>query len=318
MTEPHARDVIVIGAGQSGLAIGYFLRRTGLAFEILDASDAPGGAWRHGWASLRLFSPAQWSSLPGWPMPPVPEGSPDRDHVVAYLTAYEERYRLPVRRPVRVDAVERAANGLLVRTDRGVWTAAAVFSATGTWSKPSIPNYPGAKDFQGRQVHSAFYRSPDEFAGQRVLVVGGGNSGAQILAEVSRASDATWVTLEPPSFLPDDVDGHVLFERATARLKVLQEGRTPDVPPGGFGQVVMVPPVREARDRGTLRGVPPFVRFEPDGVVWPDGRRTRVDAVIWCTGFRPALDHLAPLGLLRPDGLVGPGTCKWATAPIGS
>ncbi|WP_149536647.1 ArsO family NAD(P)H-dependent flavin-containing monooxygenase [Siccirubricoccus phaeus] len=300
----HSRRVVVIGGGQSGLATGYFLRRTGLDFEILDAADAPGGAWRHGWESLRLFSPAQWSSLPGWPMPPVPEGYPDRDHVVAYLIAYEERYRLPVRRPVRVEAVEAGGDRLLVRTDRGTWAAAAVVSATGTWSRPFLPDYPGAKDFRGRQLHSAFYRAPEEFAGQRVLVVGGGNSGAQILAEVSKVAEATWVTPTPPSFLPDEVDGRVLFERATARWKARQEGREPDVPPGGLGDVVMVPPVREARGRGALQSVRPFVRFEADGVVWPDGSRSRVDAVIWCTGFRPALDHLAPLGVLEPDGRV--------------
>jgi putative flavoprotein involved in K+ transport len=305
MAEVRSTQVVVIGGGQSGLATGYFLRRAGLDFEMLDAADAPGGAWRHGWDSLHLFSPAQWSSLPGWPMPPVPEGYPDRDHVLSYLAAYEERYRLPVRRPVRVEAVERAwEHRLQVQTDRGSWVASAVVSATGTWSRPFVPDYPGARDFRGRQFHSAFYRSPEEFSGQRVLVVGGGNSGAQILAEVSQVADATWVTQAPPGFLPDEVDGRVLFERATARWKARQEGREADVPPGGLGDVVMVPPVREARNRGALRSVRPFVRFEVDGVVWPDGGRTPVDAVIWCTGFRPALDHLAPLGVLEAHGRV--------------
>lgn len=304
MTAPQARDVVVIGAGQSGLATGYFLRRTGLDFEILDAADTAGGAWHHAWPSLRLFSPAQWSSLPGWPMPPVPDGYPGRDHVVAYLTAYERRYTLPVRRPVRVAAIERAGNRLLVRADRGAWTAAAVVSATGTWGNPCIPAYPGAEEFRGRQLHSARYQGPGELAGQRVLVVGGGNSGAQILAEVSTCADATWVTLEPPGFLPDDVDGRVLFERATARLQALQDGADAEAPPGGLGRIVMVPPVREARDRGVLRSVRPFLRFLPDGVVWQDGSRSRIDAVIWCTGFGPALDHLAPLGVLEPDGRV--------------
>lgn len=296
-----ACQVVVIGGGQSGLATGYFLRRTGLDFVIFDAGTGPGGAWPHGWDSLRLFSPAQWSSLPGWPMPPVAAGYPDRDHVVDYLAEYEERYRLPVRRPVSVQAVEAGPDGLLVRTDRGTWTADAVVAATGTWSKPFIPDYPGAGRFQGRQIHSAHYRMPEEFAGQRVLVVGGGNSGAQVLAELSKVADATWVTPTAPVFLPDDVDGRVLFERATARWKASQEGREPDVPAGGLGDIVMVPPVREARGRDVLHSVPPFERFEADGVVWGDGGRTRVDAVIWCTGFRPALDCLASLGVLEAD-----------------
>lgn len=297
-------QVVVIGGGQSGLATGYFLRRASLDFTILDAADAPGGAWQRGWDSLRLFSPAQWSSLPGWLMPPVPDAYPDRNHVIAYLAAYEERYRLPVRRPVRVETVERAGDRLLVRTSHGNWAAAAVVSATGTWSKPFIPDYPGARDFRGRQLHSAFYRSPAEFAGQRVLVVGGGNSGAQILAELTKMAEVTWVTPIPPIFLPDEVDGRVLFERATARWKARQEGREPDLPQGGLGDVVMVPSVREARGRGVLHSVRPFARFEAEGVIWPDGRQSRVDVVIWCTGFRPALDHLAPLGVLEPDGRV--------------
>ncbi|SDD95792.1 ArsO family NAD(P)H-dependent flavin-containing monooxygenase [Belnapia rosea] len=305
MPETQNRQVVVIGGGQSGLAVGYFLRRTELDFEILDANQGPGGAWPSVWDSLHLFSPAQWSSLPGWPMPPVPGGGyPGRDHVAAYLAAYEERYRLPIRRPVRVEAVERAGDRLLVRTDAGSWMASAVVSATGGASRPFVPDYPGAESFRGRQLHSSSYRSAQEFAGQRVLVVGGGNSGAQILAELSLVAEATWVTPEAPTFLPDEVDGRVLFERATERLRAQHEGRDPGPPRGGLGDIVMVPPVREARDRGALQSVRPFLRFEPDGVVRRDGSRSPVDAVIWCTGFRPALDHLAPLGVLESDGRV--------------
>jgi putative flavoprotein involved in K+ transport len=153
------------------------------------------------------------------------------------------------------------------------------------------------------QVHSADYRTPQLFAGQRVLIVGGGNSGAQILAEVSQVVEATWVTVEPPRFLPDTVDGRVLFEQATARYRALQAGHTLELT-GGLGDIVMVPAVREARDRGVLHSVRPFVAFTPHDVVWADGRETIVDAVIWCTGFRPALDHLAPLGVIDQDGHV--------------
>ncbi|MBL6080776.1 NAD(P)/FAD-dependent oxidoreductase [Belnapia sp. T18] len=305
MPETQSRQVVVIGGGQSGLAVGYILRRTGLDFEILDANERPGGAWPSAWDSLQLFSPAQWSSLPGWPMPPVPGGGyPGRDHVAAYLAAYEERYQLPVRRPVRVEAVERAGDRLLVRTDAGSWTALAVVSATGGANRTFLPEYPGAEGFRGRQLHSSSYRSPQEFVGQRVLVGGGGNSGAQILAELSLVAEVTWMTPQAPTFLPDEVDGRVLFERATERVRAQQEGRDPGPPRGGLGNIVMVPPVREARDRGALRSVRPFLRFEPDGVVWRDGSRSLVDAVIWCTGFRPALAHLAPLGVLEPDGRV--------------
>lgn len=304
MTGPIKRQVVVIGGGQAGLAAGYFLRRAGLDFEILDAATGPGGAWPHGWDSLHLFSPAQWSSLPGWPMPSVTGEPPGRDHVIAYLKAYEARYALPIRRPIRAEAVETAGDKLLVRTTAGDWAASAVVSATGTWSEPFIPTYPGIETFSGQQVHSAHFRTPDDFAGKRVLVIGGGNSGAQIFADLSKVADAIWVTMEPPTFLPDDVDGRILFERATARWQAQVEGRDPGPPLGGLGDIVMVAPVREARARGVLRTVRPPARFTTDGVVWPDGSRSQVDAVIWCTGFRPALRHLAPLGLLEANGRV--------------
>lgn len=299
-----AKDVIVIGGGQAALATAYFLRRTGLSFMLLDAEEGPGGAWRHGWDSLRLFSPATWSSIAGWMMPPVQDGYPKRDHVIDYLTRYEARYQFPIERPVRVTSVERKDDMLRVHTEHGHWDAKAVVSATGTWSNPFIPAYPGIELYRGQQLHSAHYVAAGPFSGQRVLVVGGGNSGAQILAEVSKMADTTWVTPTEPMFLPDDVDGRVLFERATERWKAQQEGRDIGQPVGGLGDVVMVPPVVEARERGVLHAVRPFVRLTGDGVVWPDGAETAVDAVIWCTGFKPALEHLASLQLINDQGRV--------------
>ena len=298
MTE---HDIIIIGGGQMGLALGYYLRRAGADFLILDGEDGPGGAWRHGWDSLRLFSPAGYSSLPGWLMPPTEHGGfPTRDDVIAYLTRYEQRYEFRIERPVRVLKVSRTDKALIMRTDRGDYLARQVVSATGTWSEPYSPKIPGRDLFEGVQLHSAHYRSPDDFAGKTVLVVGGGNSGAQILAELSQVADATWVTLRDPLFLPDDVDGRVLFERATARLKAGPSAE----PVGGIGDIVMVPPVRDARNRGVLGSVRPFTRMTRDGVVWEDGRESKVDAIIWCTGFGPALDHLRSLGIVGEEGRV--------------
>lgn len=298
-------DVLVVGGGQAGLAAGYYLRRAGLDFAILDASSEPGGAWTRMWPSLRTFSPTQYSSLPGWMMPAWTgdDGYPPAAHVVDYLTRYERRYDLPVQRPVRVGSVSRAEDRLRVETDRGDWSARAVVSATGTWSRPFLPAYPGADVFAGRQVHAAGYRSKDEYAGQRVVVVGGGNSAAQILAEVSEVAATTWATLREPRFLPDDVDGHALFAIATRRRWDLDAGRVADTGVMGFGDIVMVPSVRAARDRGVLRAEPMFERLTRDGVAWAD-RSIEADAVIWCTGFRPALSHLAPLGLRTTSGHI--------------
>ena len=302
-----ARDVVVVGGGQSALAVGYYLRRSGLSYALLDGQDAPGGAWQHTWPSLHLFSPAQWSSLPGWLMPRGADEYPTRDEVVAYLAEYERRYALEVVRPVRVHTVRRdphdGEHALRLDTDRGAWRARAVVSATGSWARPVVPVLPGAELFGGTTLHSARYPGPHAFAGVRVIVVGGGNSGAQIAADLALTADVTWATLTPPRFLPPDVDGRVLFEQATARYRALQAGRAPD-PPRSLGDVVLVPPVRAAREGGTLDAGPMFTRFTPAGVVWPDGCESPVDVVIWATGFRPALAHLQPLGVVDERGVV--------------
>lgn len=304
MNTPTTVDVLVIGGGQAALAAAYFLRRTQLSFLLLDEQATPGGAWLHGWDSLRLFSPATWSSIPGWPMPASESTYPTRAEVIDYLSRYEQRYQLPVQRPMHVESVERDGDYLRVRAGEHSWRARAVVSATGTWSNPYIPAYPGREQFAGVQLHSAHYSDPTPFAGKRVMIVGGGNSGAQILAEVSKVAETLWVTPEPPLFLADDVDGRVLFERATERWRAQQEGRTVDQPIGGLGDVVMVEPVREARSRGVLVAERPFARFSEHGVEWADGRHADIDAVIWCTGFRPALAHLGELGVIESDGKV--------------
>lgn len=297
-------DVVVIGGGQSALTVAYFLKRTGLSYVLLDAESAPGGAWQHGWDSLRLFSPSAWSSIAGWPMPTVSAGTPGRDDVVDYLTQYEQRYDFPIIRSTRVTRVENSEDGLRVVSGNRHWDAKAVISATGTWSRPIIPAYPGHELFEGQQIHSAHYVKPAAFAGQTVLVVGAGNSGAQIYAEVSKVAQAIWVTQQAPKYLPDEVDGRVLFERATARLKAQQEGVEIEQPVGGLGDIVMVPPVKEARERGVLNAVRPFTHFTSTGVIWPSGSETKVDSVIWCTGFAPALDHLVSLDIVGRDGKV--------------
>ncbi|WP_330351992.1 ArsO family NAD(P)H-dependent flavin-containing monooxygenase [Streptomyces chartreusis] len=309
-------QVAVIGGGQAGLAAGYHLRRLGLDFVILDAQAEPGGAWQHAWDSLHLFSPAAYSSLPGRPMPlQMGEPYPDARHVVGYLTEYERRYDLPVHRPVRATGVHRDGRYLRVGTEVGSWRAGAVISATGTWWRPFLPAVPGRSDFRGRQLHTVEYRSPRNFAGQRVIVVGGGNSGAQVAADLAYDTELTWVTQRPPRFLPDDIDGRALFDVATARRRALDEGRTDTQGVASLGDIVAVAPVREARDTGLLKASPMFVRLDRDGVVWADGTRTPADAVIWCTGFRPALSHLAPLGLRGQCGRIATAGTRSVNEP---
>ncbi|MFG2569254.1 ArsO family NAD(P)H-dependent flavin-containing monooxygenase [Streptomyces sp. NPDC048567] len=299
----QAVDVVVIGGGQSGLAAGYHLRRLGIEFVILDAQAAPGGAWQHTWDSLHLFSPAQYSSLPGRLMPAQPcELYPDAGHVVGYLADYEKRYELPVQRGTWVESVHRDGERLRVETDSGSWRARAVISATGTWTRPFLPAVPGRREYSGRQLHTVQYRSPAEFAGQRVIVVGGGNSGAQIAADFAGASELTWVTQRPPRYLADDIDGRALFDAATARRQALDAGRSDTGGVASLGDIVAVPPVRAARDAGLLHAKPMFTRLTATGVEWADGTRSEADTVIWCTGFRPAL---APFASMRLRGARG-------------
>ena len=300
-------DVAVIGGGQAALAAGYYLRRTGLRYLLLDDQEGPGGAWRHTWPSLRLFSPAQWSSLPGWMMPhdPAVPGDyyPTRDEALAYLAHYEQRYGIPVERPVRVDSVRPDGDSFRLETSVGSIGARAVIGATGTWSNPVVPQLPGQASYGGRILHSAHYAGPKGFEAQRVIVVGGGNSGAQIVAELSLEANVSWAVVTPPNFLPDHVDGRYLFEQETARYRAMQEGRTPE-PRQSLGDIVMVPSVREARARGVLNTVPMFNRFTDQGVVWSDGREERIDAVIFATGFRAAIHPLRPLGIVGMDERV--------------
>ena len=305
-------DVLVVGGGQAALAIGYYLqraRRRGsdeLTFALLDARASPGGAWTDGWDSLQLFSPAAFSSLPGWPMPTwTGQGNPSAEHVRAYLAAYEDRYQLTVHRPVRALDTIATPDGFEVVTDRGVWRCRVLVSATGSGGRPFVPSYPGQGEFGGRQLHTAGYRAAADFEGQTVLVVGGGNSGAQIAADLTgrRCGRTVWVTQRPPRFLPDDVDGRALFELATRRVRAATAS---EQEPGiaGLGDIVMVPPVLAARQRGNLQAGPVFARLTATGAAWNDPAHTlRADAIVWCTGFRPDLRHLAGLSLTRAGGL---------------
>ena len=296
-------DTIIIGGGQAGLAVGYYLRRAKLDFIILDNQDHSGGAWQHTWPSLHLFSPAAMSSLPGRLMPTAKNSEyPHRDEVLSYLNNYEQHYQLPIYRPYQVQSVTRDVENNCLRLTDGhyTWLAKTVVSATGTWSHPITPSIPGQQNYLGAQCHSADYAGVEDYKNKRVLVVGGGNSGAQIYAELTEVANASWVTREPPAFLDDDVDGRVLFERATARITASSS----DNPAGGIGDIVMVPPVKAARDKGVLHAVPMFERFTEHGVIWDDGSEETIDAVIWCTGFKPQLDHLKPLNIIEADGKI--------------
>ena len=297
-------DVIVIGGGQAGLAAGYHLRKTGLDYLILDGNRHAGGAWQRAWESLILFSPAAYSSLPGWQMPATEGYYPTRYEIIDYLSKYEARYNLPVKRPVEVKKVTKDGEVFVLQTGEGKYYSRTVISATGTWHKPYIPEYPGRTEFTGLQIHSAHYRNSDPFKGMKVLVVGEGNSGAQILAEVSKVADTTWVTQKKPKFLDKSINGLELFLHATNEYFARKRGEKYVTPAEMLGDIVMVPNVQEAFTRNVYQPHQPFKRFYQHGVIWDNGNKSPFDAVIWCTGFGYALDHLEPLDVIDQDGRI--------------
>ncbi|MFC5906478.1 NAD(P)-binding domain-containing protein [Streptacidiphilus monticola] len=298
-------DAVVAGAGQAGLSAAYHLRRRGLVpgadFVVLDADPAPGGAWQHRSPSLTMADVHGFHPLPDAPVPDFPGTVPARDALPGYFADYERRFGLPVLRPVRVRAVHDLGERLLVETDRGDWSARALINATGTWTRPFVPRHPGADLFRGRQLHSSQWQGAAEFAGQRLLVVGGGASAVQILAEAAEVAKTRWATRREPRFRDD----RFTPELGRAAVSLVEQRVRAGLPPASVVSVTGLPPTRlllRARELGALDRVPLPQRFTERGAVWPDGHEEPFDAVVWATGFRAALAHLAPLGLREPGG----------------
>lgn len=299
---PTFVDIAVIGGGQSALACAYYLRRSGLRFALFDDREAAGGAWQNSWSNLTLFSTNEFSNLPGMPMPKY-DGFPPYTHVIDYLTEFERRFDIPVVRPAHVDRVTWQSGGgaerdhYVLHIGGQQCRALAVISATGTRSQPFVPRYPGT--FSGVQLHNEQYRGPENYAGTRVAVVGGANSGAQVAADLVDVADVTWYTKEPPRWMPDEVDGRVLFQNFD-KFRREHEGR-PDTEPvdvparNPIGDIVMVPPVLAARDAGKLTATPMFQSLD----------EVDADYLIWCTGYRPALTHLR--GVIKQRTPLHPG-----------
>lgn len=280
--------------------MGYYLRRSGLNYIILDNQKEAGGAWLHTWESLRLFSPAQWSSLPGMIMTGGSDYYPSRDVTIEYLKSYEEKYQLRIKRPVTVERVLKDSEGFRIETSEGAYFSKAVVSATGSFHNPYIPHFDRIELFRGRILHSSQYRSPEEFVNKRVAIVGEGNSGAQILAEISKVTGTLWITQKEPRFLPDHVDGRFLFDAATQLYEAQKMGR--QYKPPSLGDIVMVDSIKDARSRKALRRGRPFERFTSDSIIWANGHEEKIDVIIFCTGFKPSLKHLEPLNVVNAEG----------------
>lgn len=330
MTEPlenpvdqHAR-VVVIGAGQAGLSVGYHLRRLGLVpgtdLVLLDRAPSTGGAWQFRWEALRLGAAHRVHDLPGMramglQFDDADRSRPARDVVGEYYRRFEQHYDLRVRRPVSVSSVSRldgdtAAGALCVTTRSADGTetrirADVVVNASGTWGTPFVPWYPGRGVFRGRQLDTTDYRSAAEFARQDVVVVGGGTSAIGFLLELDGVARSThWFTRRPMVWA--DTASLDLESAVAAVDEQDRAARAGEVLPSivsGTG-VPVSRRIRAGIDRGVLRDQPMFTRMGETGVVTADGTHVHADAVLWATGFRADLRHLAPLHLRTAAGGV--------------
>ncbi len=292
-------DAIVIGAGQAGLSAGYHLQQAGLRFLILEASDKLGGSWPCFYDSLLLNSPARYSSLPGLPFPGNPNRYPHRDEAVAYLRSYAAHFRLPVVTRARVSNVERTGQIFHLTTSQGRYQTRTVIAATGFFGQPNLPYIPGQAEFRGQRLHSADYRRPEPFRGQRVVVVGGGNAAVQIGIELAEEARVTLASRHPIHYLPQQLLGQDIHFwlnlTGLDRTQWLGDRTAPVFDRGSY---------RAAMAAGRPNWKPLFERFTATGVIWPDGRHEAVDTVIFATGYQPNLPYLAGLDALDNAGHV--------------
>jgi cation diffusion facilitator CzcD-associated flavoprotein CzcO len=298
-------DVVVIGAGQAGLSAAYHLQRRGLEYKVLDAEDGPGGAWRHRWKSLVMATVNGISDLPGIAKPDVDPAEPSAEFLSRYFAGYERELGIEVLRPVKVTSVARddadPAGRLRISTDRGDWSAKAVINATGTWTRPFWPIYPGRSTFRGRQLHVADYVSAEEFRGLHVIVVGGGISAVGLLDEISQVTSTSWFTRREPEWRDAAFDSQAGHNAVALVEERVRQGLPPQSVVSVTG-LLWTPALRAAAQRGALDRRPMFTSIEPDGVRLTDGSLLRADVILWATGFRPAVSHLAPLHLRSPHG----------------
>jgi putative flavoprotein involved in K+ transport len=308
MEEPQRLDVIVIGGGQAGLAMGYYLARCGLRFVILEAHARIGDSWRMRWDSLRLFTPAQYDALPGLPFPAPPHSFPSKDQMADYLERYAATFDLPVVRGVEVTSLSRGYDGYVVVSGEACWLAPQVVLATGAYAEPRIPDFALNLDPKILQLHSSAYRNPAQLRSGGVLVVGACNSGAEIALEAAR-EHKTWLSGRDTGQVPVNINGsaylvvgrllsflgsHVLTINTPLGRKAQPRFRA------GGGPLVRVK-APQLRAAGVERVLARTVGVRDGRPVLDDGRVLDVANVVWCTGFEHSVKWI-DVAITTEDG----------------
>jgi putative flavoprotein involved in K+ transport len=286
-------DTIVVGGGQAGLSVGYYLKKRGRPFVILDANERIGGSWRtRTWDSLRLFTPARYDGLPGWPFPAPGWSYPTARETADYLEAYAARFDLPVRLGTAVQRLTKVGERFVAECGDRRFEAASVVVATGYYGVPSVPEFASALDPRIVQMHSSEYRDPSQLRPGDVLLVGAGNSGADIAMEVS-ATHRTWLSGPDKGEVPFRIDSRLARFVLPVLWFVASHVLTVKTPLGRKARPHVLasgaPRIRVKSDDLREAGVEtvPRVSGVQDGLpVLEDGRVMDVSNVIWCTGFR--------------------------------
>jgi putative flavoprotein involved in K+ transport len=283
------REVVVVGGGQAGLAIGYFLAQQGRAFTILEAESEPAAAWRARWDSLRLFTPVRYSSLPALPFPGDPDAYPTRDEVAAYLTEYARHFELPVELDSRVHSIRRTNGRYRVELVDRVYEADQVVVATGPFQVPFVPSIAERLDPEVVQLHSTAYRNPQDIPEAPVLVVGGGNTGFQIAEELSASREVHLSIGSRQTPLPQRIFGRDLFWYldGTGLLHKTTASRIGRRLSGRDTLIGSRPRTLRRRHGVHLHGR--AVGAAGHAVTFSDGHQLAPGAVIWATGFE--VDH---------------------------
>ncbi|WP_312500448.1 flavin-containing monooxygenase [Bacillus luti] len=296
-------DSIVIGGGQAGLASGYHLQKKGLQFLILEASERTAGSWPYYYESLKLFSPARFSSLPGMQFPGHPDDYPTRNEVIDYLQNYVDNFQLPVMLNQRVESIEKEDGIFKVQTVSGkTFLTRTIINATGSFHSPFNPIIKDQEEFKGNIIHSAMYRSPNQYINQRVEVVGRRNSAVQIALELADVSKVSLAVRKPVQLMKQKVWGKDLhFWLKVLGVDTFPFWRFGKTAPSSGG-VIDLGDYKERLARGNPDQRSMFTSFYTDGVVWPDGKKEPIDTVIFATGYHPNLSYFNAIGALDSEG----------------